>query len=233
MAEKYVCRPLMFRSLDCNFSVCTVALRAGLNGKLKVCLWHLLFPVKGTATREYLTAYDRIFAFCNFSSNLCNQALQEHWATLELLKTLHETITSLQPLPRKLQLYSYSQKKCILRNFVCYKFCWRLSFQPLEEDSATSGLFNVLNGTNIRNLWPIYAAITEYFKKSILRSFAFYNLCWILDFQPLEEDWAISGLLNTLNGVNIANPSPMAYSKIVFCEIWHFTAFARDLIFSF
>ena len=119
-------------------------------------------------------------------------------------------------------------KKCILRNFSYYNFCWRLSFQPLEEDWATSGLFNILNGINIGNLWPIYVAIKAYFKNCILRNFAFYNFCWILDFQPLEEDWATSGL----NGINIANPLAMAYSKIIFCKISHFTAIARDLIFS-
>ena len=146
-------------------------------------------------------------------------------------------ITSLQPLPRKLQLYFYSQKKCILRNFVYYNFYWRLSFQLLEEDWATSGIFNILNWINIGNLWPIYAAIRAYFKNSILKSFAFYNFCWILDFQPLE-DWATSGLLNIPNGINIANPLPMAYLKIKFCEISHlqllletwFSALKRGLV---
>ena len=141
-------------------------------------------------------------------------------------------ITSLQPLPRKLQLYFYSQKKCILRNFVYYNFYWRLSFQLLEEDWATSGIFNILNWINIGNLWPIYAAIRAYFKNCILRNFVFYNFCWILDFQLLEEDWATSGLLNILNGMNIANPLPMTYLAILFYEISHFTAFARELIFS-
>ena len=124
-----------------------------------------------------------------------------------------------------------------MRNFVYYNFCWRLSFQPLEENWATSGLFNILNGINIGNLWPIYAAIRAYFKNSILKSFAFYNFCWILDFQPLE-DWATSGLLNILNGINIANPLPMAYLKIKFCEISHlqllletwFSALRRGLV---
>ena len=127
-------------------------------------------------------------------------------------------ITSLQPLPRKLQLYFYSQKKCILRNFVYYNFYWRLSFQLLEEDWATSGIFNILNWINIGNLWPIYAAIRAYFKNCILRSFTFYNFCWILDFQPLEGHWATSGLLNILNGINVANPLPMAYLKLYFAK---------------
>ena len=121
--------------------------------------------------------------------------------------------------------------------FVYYNFCWVLCFQPLEENWATSGLFNILNGINIGNLWPIYAAIRAYFKNSILKSFAFYNFCWILDFQPLE-DWANSGLLNIPNGINIANPVPMAYLKIKFCEISHlqllletwFSALRRGLV---
>ena len=131
-----------------------------------------------------------------------------------------------------MQLYSYPKKKCVLRNFLYYNFCWRLSFQPLEEDWATSGLFNILNGINIENLRLTYAAIRVHLKNCILRNFAFYNFCWPLDFQPLEEDWATSRLLNILNRINIVNPLPMAYLKIVFCEISQFTAFARDLIFS-
>ena len=53
---------------------------------------------------------------------------------------------------------------------------------------AASGLFNILNGINITNLWPIYAAVRVYLKNCVLRNFAFYNFCWILDFQSLEEN---------------------------------------------
>ena len=73
-------------------------------------------------------------------------------------------------------------KNCILRNFAYYNFCWRLTFQPLEEDWATSGLFNVLNGINIANLWPIYAAIQAYFKNCILRNFPFITFAEYLIF---------------------------------------------------
>ena len=126
------------------------------------------FPSK----RDWST-FPKIHFSYNFSKNLSNQNLQEHWATLELLKTLHEIITSLGSLSRKLQLYSYS-KKCILRNFANYNFCWRLSFQPLEDDWATSVVFNRMSGINIVNLWRI--------------------------------------------------------SKIIFCEILHFTTFVEYLI---
>ena len=73
-------------------------------------------------------------------------------------------------------------KNCILRNFAYYNFCWRLTFQPLEEDWATSGLFNVLNGINIANLWPIYAAIQAYFKNCILQNFPFITFAEYLIF---------------------------------------------------
>ena len=139
---------------------------------------------------------------------------------------------SLWPWPRKLHLYSSSQKKCILQNFVNYNFCWRLSFQPLEEDWATSSLFNILNGINTVNLWPIHAAIRAYFKNC----FAKFHIL-----QLLQNNWfsAVRGGLDNfratyiLNGINIENPLPMVYLKILFCKISHFTAFARDLIFSF
>ena len=178
-----------------------IILVVGLKGELKVYLWWLLFPVKGTAGLQQLTAYDRNFAFYNFSYNLCNQALQEHWATLELLKTLHEIITLLRPLSKKLQLYSCSQKH-VLRNFVYCNFCWRLSFQPLEEDWVTSGLFNILNGNNTANLWPIYVAIRVYFENCILRNFAFYRFFKYLGSQPLpKKDWTTLELLEVIHEI--------------------------------
>ena len=73
-------------------------------------------------------------------------------------------------------------KNCILRNFAYYNFSWRLTFQPLEEDWATSGLFNVLNGINIANLWTIYAAIQAYFNNCILRNFPFITFAEYLIF---------------------------------------------------
>ena len=123
-----------------------------------------------------------------------------------------------------LQLGAYF-KNCILWNFTLYNFCWILDFQPLEKDWATSGLLNILTWIDIANLWPIYAAIRAYFKNCILENFTFYNCCWILDFQPFEEDWTTSGLLNILNGIDIANLWPI-YAAIrgVFQKL-HFVKF--------
>ena len=119
--------------------------------------------------------------------------------------------------------YAYFQNKYIFRNFAYYNFSWRLSFQPLEEDWATLGVLNTLNGINIVNLWLIYTAIRAYLKNCILQltaynciAIAFYNFCWTLDFQPWEEDWATSGVLNMLNGINIA----MAY-RIFWNSVGH------------
>ena len=54
--------------------------------------------------------------------NFGNQALYQHWATLELLKTQHEIITSLPSLSKKLQLglffflkKTYFVKFCIIQ----------------------------------------------------------------------------------------------------------------------
>ena len=90
-------------------------------------------------------------------------------------------------------------KKSILRNFVYYNFWWRLSFQPLEEDWATSGLFNILNGINIANLWPIYVVVRAYFKNCLLRNFAFYRFSKYLGFQPLKKDWKTLELLEVIH----------------------------------
>ena len=74
------------------------------------------------------------------------------------------------------------------------------------------------------DLRPIHATIWVYLKNCILWNLAFYNFCWKPDFQPLEEDWATSGLLNLLNGVNIANPLPVYAATRT-------TTFARDIGF--
>ena len=124
-------------------------------------------------------------------------------------------------------------KKCILRNFSYYNFCWRLSFQPLEEDWATSGLFNILNGINIGNLRPIYSAIRALFLKLYFAKFRILQLLLNTWFSAVRGGLGNFRATYILNGINIENPLPMAYLKIVFCKISHFTAFARDLIFSF
>ena len=66
-----------------------------------------------------------------------------------------------------------------------------------------------------------------YLNNFILQNFAFYNFCWTLGFQLLGKDLATLGLLNILNGINIANPCSMytGTRKIVFCEISYFTIF--------
>ena len=157
------------------------------------------------------------FTLYNFCWILDFQPLEKDWATSGLLNILTWIdIANLWPIYAAIRAYF---KNCILENFTFYNCCWILDFQPFEEDWTTSGLLNILNGIDIANLWPICAAIRAYFKNCILWNFTFHNFCWILDFQPLEKDWATSGLLNILNGIDITNPLPMAYLKIVFCEI--------------
>ena len=90
-------------------------------------------------------------------------------------------------------------KRCILRKFVYCNFCLRLSFQPLEEAWATSGLLNILNGINKANLCPIYAANRAYFKNCILWNFAFYRFSKYLGSQPLQKDWTTLELLEVIH----------------------------------
>ena len=173
------------------------------------------------------------FTFYNFCWILRFQPLED-WTTSRLLNILNGIdIANLWPIYAAIRAYF---KNCFLENFTFYNFCWILDFQPLEEDWATSGLLNILNGINIANLWPIYAAIRAYFKNCILWNFTFYNFCWKLDFQPLEEDWAISGLLNILNGIDIANLLPIyaairAFQKLYFAK-FHILQLLLDTWFS-
>ena len=51
-----------------------------------------------------------------------------------------------------------------------------------------------------------------------------------LTFSRLRRIEQLQSYLYT-NGINIANPLPLACLKTVFCKISYFTAFARDLIF--
>ena len=126
-----------------------------------------------------------------------------------------------------------------MRNFAYYNFCcWIIDFEPWkEEDWVTSGLFNIPNGINIANLWPIYAAIRAELKNCTLRNFAFYSFCyWILDFVPWEEDWATSGLFNILNGINIANLWPIyavtgAQLKNCILRNFSFYNFSENIVF--
>ena len=52
-----------------------------------------------------------------------------------------------------------------------------------------------------------------YLKNCILWNFAFYSFCWRLGFQLLDKNLVTLGLLNILNGFNIAHPCPMYTGK--------------------
>ena len=71
-----------------------------------------------------------------------------------------------------------------------------------------------------------------YLKNFILRNFAFYSFCWRLGFQLLDKDLATLGLLNILNGINIANPCPMYTGTRKKCSIFNLkNCILRNFIF--
>ena len=74
-------------------------------------------------------------------------------------------------------------------------------------------------------------------KKIVFCKILYFTTFDRLDFQPLEEEYGTLGLLNILNGINIANPWPMyaatrAYLKNIYYKISHFTTFANILTLS-
>ena len=74
-------------------------------------------------------------------------------------------------------------KNCILWKLAFYNFCWRLDFQLLELDWATSGLVNILNRVDIANPLPIDAATRAYLE------IVFYE---ILHFPTFARDLVFS-----------------------------------------
>ena len=81
-------------------------------------------------------------------------------------------------------------------------------------------------------------AVSAIFRKfSILRNFAFYNLCQNLGFQPLQQDWAtLAAVYYTM--VSLLRQSfsenldlGLSSEKLVICEISHFTNFSRSLVY--
>ena len=113
--------------------------------------------------------------------------------------------------------------------------------RPKVDHWSTLGLLNILlnilNGINVANPWPMYAATRMFLKYCIWQNFLFYRFSKYLGSQPYQKDWTTLELLEvihetvTLAKVLRKNYNHRYLQKNVFCLILHLTL-ARILVFS-